>query len=357
MRKLMKERGFDGLYLDPGPNMYYLMGFQTFTLERLTAGIIPLEGDPVLIVPRLDEEKAQLRSRVKDIRSYLDVEDPFKLVQEALEELNLLRGVLGVEDQLPFKEYRQLAEMSPSLEVRSVSALLYEVRRVKSREEIEYIEKALEIVGAGIEAGLEHLEAGRTEVDLAFEVERAMKMRGAESVPFNLILTGKNSAQPHALPGESRVREGDVVVFDVIATYRGYYADITRTAFVGKPTTTHRRIYEVLLEAQLKAIETVRVGVKACVVDKAARDAIREAGYGDYFIHRTGHGLGLEVHEEPYIREDNEEMLEEGMVFTVEPGIYLPGKFGIRIEDNIAVDKGECIVLGKIPKNLESMVT
>lgn len=239
-----------------------------------------------------------------------------------------------------------------SLEVKETSEIFGKLRSIKSADEIELIKKATGITIKGIKAGIEAIKVGVSELSVAFEIEREIKESGGESVPFCIVLSGENSALPHGSTSSRKIEKGDSVVMDIGATYKGYYADITRTVFVGKAGEEQKRIYNMVLKAQESAVNLVRPKVKACQVDAAARKIIEEAGYGKFFTHRTGHGLGLEVHEEPYISQQNEIALEPGMTFTIEPGIYLPGSFGVRIEDNIVVTVKGKEVLTKMPKDL-----
>jgi Xaa-Pro dipeptidase len=353
LRKLAAENGIDGFFVASESNMRYFTGFSALAIERLAAIVIPVNAmEPVLIVPRLEEEKAMKLSFFKDVRSYTDAENPAKLVDKIIKELNLTKGTLGVESFLPFKFYKMLKEASPSLEIREASDVIQKLRSVKSTEEIDLMEKAAKIVINGIKAGIATIKVGTSELSVAFEIERKIKESGGESVPFCIVLSGENSALPHGSTSNRKIRRGDAVVMDIGATFKGYYADVTRTVFVEEPSQKQRQVYDIVLRAQESAVKFVKPQVKACEVDETARKIIGEAGYGEFFTHRTGHGLGLEVHEEPYISQTNKTMLEPGMTFTVEPGIYLPDKFGVRIEDNVVVTEKGRNVLSKMSKNL-----
>jgi Xaa-Pro aminopeptidase len=333
--------------------MRYFTGFSALAIERLAAVVIPARAvKPVLIVPKLEEEKAMKLSVFKDIRSYTDAENPAKVVSEVIKELNLTKATLGIESFLPFKFYKMLREAAPSLEVKEASEIFGKLRSIKTSSEIELMKKAAAITIKGIKAGIEAIKIGASELSVAFEIEREIKESGGESVPFCIVLSGENSALPHGSTSSRKIKKGDAVVMDIGATYKGYYADITRTVFVEEASEEQRKVYNIVLKAQESAVNFVKPKVKACQVDATARKIIEDAGYGQFFTHRTGHGLGLEVHEEPYISQTNEIELEPGMTFTVEPGIYLPGSFGVRIEDNVAVTAKGKEVLTKMPKDL-----
>jgi Xaa-Pro aminopeptidase len=191
-----------------------------------------------------------------------------------------------------------------------------------------------------------------SELEISCAIERTIKESGGESIPFCLVLSGPNSALPHGEASGRRVGGKDIVLMDVGAVYSGYYGDLTRTVFVGRATAKEREVYDVVAEANEAGIKSVRPGVRAEEVDATARRVIEKAGHGEYFTHRTGHGLGLEVHEEPYIAQGNKTILKPGMTFTVEPGIYFFGKFGVRIEDDIAVSKTNGRMLSRMTKEL-----
>lgn len=353
LRGMAEEHGIDGFFVYSEPNMRYFTGFSALAIERLAAVVIPARAmKPVLIVPKLEEEKAVKFSVFKDIRSYTDAENPAKVVSEVIKELNLTKATLGIESFLPFKFYKMLREAAPSLEVKEASEIFGKLRSMKTSSEIELMKKAAAITIKGIKAGIEAIKIGASELSVAFEIEREIKESGGESVPFCIVLSGENSALPHGSTSSRKIKKGDAVVMDIGATYKGYYADITRTVFVEEASEEQKKVYNIVLKAQESAVNFVKPKVKACQVDATARKIIEDAGYGQFFTHRTGHGLGLEVHEEPYISQTNEIELEPGMTFTVEPGIYLPGSFGVRIEDNVAVTARGKEVLTKMPKDL-----
>jgi Xaa-Pro aminopeptidase len=353
LRDMAEEHDIDGFFIVSEPNMRYFTGFSTLAIERLVAAVISTETvEPTLIIPKLEEEKARKSSFFKDIRTYTDAEGPSRVVSEVLKELNLTVATLGVEDSLPFKFYRMIREIAPSLEVKEASAIFDRLRSIKSRSEIEIMRKAADIAVRGIKVGIESIKVGVSELSIALEIERKIIELGGESVPFCLVLSGENSALPHGSTSNRKIKKGDAVVMDIGVTYKGYYADITRTIFVSEVSEEQKRVYNVVLKAQESAVNSVKPWIKAFQVDRVAREIIGKAGYGDLFTHRIGHGLGLEVHEEPYITQTSETMLEPGIVFTIEPGVYLHGSFGVRIEDDILVTEDGKEVLTEMPKDL-----
>jgi Xaa-Pro dipeptidase len=239
-----------------------------------------------------------------------------------------------------------------SLRFQDLGPIAARMRAVKDPDELAALKRAAHIVDIGIAAAASAIAPGITEREVAAAAERAMLAAGADSVPFNAVLAGANSALPHGQTGDYEMREGDMVICDIGATYRGYNGDITRTFAVGKPTPEMARIYGVVYEANRAACQAARPGVTGEQLDSVARDAITRAGFGEYFTHRTGHGLGLEIHEEPYIVQGAKKPLEAGMVFTIEPGVYIPSVGGVRIEDDLALAGDGHLVLTAFPREL-----
>jgi Xaa-Pro aminopeptidase len=308
------------------------------TWDMITAEIIPLDGDPVLVVPRICENWVRQISKIDDIRCYSGAENRKEILKDLL---GKVRGTLGTEDHLPFKIYEQLAAALPQIEIKNASDMLSHARLVKSEEEVESMRKAAGIVEKGVKVGREFIRESITEKEISIEVERAMRRHGAESISYCVVQTGAKTASWDP-PSENRVKKGDLFLMDLSATYNGYHADITRPTVVGEPSEKQKKVHRVVLDAQLKAIDAIRDGVKAGVVNDAARRVIDERGYGKFFPFGIGHGLGLEAHEMPHLTEyrDMEMVLQPGMVMTIEPTINLPGEFGIRIEDDILVTAG-----------------
>lgn len=353
LKKLGRKAGINAFLITTKENMRYFTGLSVLSIERFAATIVPVEnGNPIIIVPKLEEEKAKTQTALKDIRSYSDSENPAILLKKVVKELKLEKAVFGVEATLPFKFYKMLMDVSPKIQAKDTSAFFSQLRSIKSDEELQLIRRAADIVAAGIRAGIESIKPGVSELAISSKIEQTIKEQGGEYVPFCIVLSGENTALPHGETSRRKVSVKDVVLMDVGAVYNGYYADLTRTVFVGEATTKQRKIYEIVAKAQENAIQTVKPNVRAEEIDYAARKIIEDAGYGEYFTHRTGHGLGLEVHEEPYIVHGNKTLLKPGMTFTVEPGIYLPGKFGVRIEDDIAVTEKSRKILSTLEKEI-----
>jgi len=318
-------------------NLLYLAAIPIQSFERFAALLIPAEGEPALILPDLEAERAHELSSIKVVKSYSDEAGPSTVIKATLAELGLNRGKLGVESTLPFGSYGRISAAAPKATILDSTDAVMGLRLKKEPSELAKMRKAGRVVERGMRAGVEAIRIGATELQIGFEIEREIRRLGGEKVPFNAVLAGRNAALPHGESTETKIQKGDCVLMDVSATYEGYYADLTRTVFVGEVSASQRRVYETVLEAQSAAISSIRPGLVAGSLDRKARSVIADAGFGNYFIHRTGHGLGLDVHEEPSITSSCPLILAPGMTFTVEPGIYLPGKLGVRIEDDLAV--------------------
>ena len=353
LRQLAEHQGISGFVISTTPNLRYYAGLSVIAAERFVGTVIPLDSEPVTIVPELERESLKdQRLPFMNILTYTDAEGPRVALERALRGADLARGTLGIEGFLPYKFFVAISRAVPKAKLKDTSSILLDLRLVKTRDEREIMRAAAEAVRKGIDAGIEAVKVGATELEVSFEIEREIKELGCEAVPYCLVLTGKNSVYVHGITSRTRIQKGDALIIDVAATREGYFADLTRTIFVGSATATQRKVYETVHKAQEKAIRSVRPGIPACKVDRAARGIIEHAGYGKYFVHRTGHGLGLEVHEDPSLAEHCTTMLRAGMTFTVEPGIYLPHKYGVRIEDDIAVTGSGNIPLGQCPKDL-----
>lgn len=354
LRERASSEGLEGVLLLPGPNMRYFLGVVTESYERPSLAILSFKGRSSILVPRLDLErvKDQLMIDGMALFSYGDEEDPWAMVASMLSRAGLEKGVLGVEGSVPFRIFMRLKTLREGLALRDIDAIFYELRAVKEEAELAAHKRASTILQEAIRAALADLREGMEERELAFLFERRALTLGADSVPFCLVQSGPNGAKPHVGPTGRRIARGEPVVLDAGVTYEGYHADVTRTVCLGEPSDEVRKVFEAVHEAQSKALQHVRPGIRAEELDRIARGVIAQHGYAPYFIHRTGHGLGLEVHEEPFIREGSSTVLQRGMVFTIEPGIYLPGRFGVRLEDNVAVTADGCENFTYLPKSL-----
>ncbi len=330
-------------------NIFYFTGFKGGV--RL---VIPHGGSPTILVGGVDLTAAEEHFsgtgvQVRHIKVTEKVDD---VLRDVLRELRVRK--LGF-DQLPVRTYRRLVKELGEEALVDIEEGVWALRKVKDEREIAAIRKACEIAVKGMEVVSELIEPGRTELEIAGEVERAMRKAGSEGHPFGTIVaSGPNSALPHARASRKELREGELVVVDLGATYEGYVSDMTRTFVVGKPEAWQEELHVLTLKAQQETVKAVKAGAKACDVDAVARGIITEAGYGPYFVHSLGHGVGIDVHEPPRLAPGVEEALRAGYVVTVEPGIYLPGKGGVRIEDTVLVTGGGREVLTRFPYGLKA---
>ncbi len=352
-KKVMDEKGVDALCLSPSADMYYLTGFWTAPLERLLLCIISQTDPPLFIVPKLYAGQVKTESWIKNVRIWAENIKLMNQLKKILREFRLLTGNIAVHDRLPVSSFRLFQEAAPKARFTSTSTILNQMRIYKSENEIGLMEKAAKLSEIALETTLPELRGGKREFELTARLEYEMRVRGSEGTAFETIVgSGPNGAFPHHTSSDRKIREGDFVVFDLGATYGRYCADFTRTLVVKRLASKMGRIYDAVREAHEEAINTVRPGVAAGTIDHIARRAIMKAGYGKYLVHRTGHGVGLEVHESPYIREGDKTTLEQGMAFSIEPGLYVPGRLGIRIEDVVVITKNGCRPLTKYPTEL-----
>jgi Xaa-Pro aminopeptidase len=333
-RKELGDRGIDALLLGPSADLRYLTGYQAPQLERMTLLVLPAAGDSRLVVPALEAPLARghLGGLDLEVAAWQETEDPVALVRATLAATGATGGRLGVGDQLWSAFLLRLQEALPGAAFAAASTVTRTLRMRKDAEELA----ALARVAAAIDRVVDGLAglrwAGRTELELAGELQAAIR-DGHDEVCFTIVGSGPNAASPHHVAAGRVIQPGDAVVVDIGGRLDGYCSDTTRTLVVGEPPPGFQEAYAVLRAAQLAGCAAVGPGVPAEAVDAACREVIAAAGYGEHFIHRTGHGIGLEEHEDPYLVAGNREPLEPGMTFSVEPGIYLPGRFGARIED------------------------
>ncbi|HEV8488397.1 MAG TPA: Xaa-Pro peptidase family protein [Candidatus Limnocylindrales bacterium] len=354
------DRGFDALLVGVGPDLRYLTGYEALPLERLTMLVVPSGGgDSRLVAPRL--ELAAARAGVRPdvtIVTWEETEDPHALVATLVSDGGRPTKRVGVSDRLWASHLLRLQAALPGVAFESATAVLRDLRMVKDPDEIELLRlaaHAADRVIARIAAGP---LVGRTEADVAREVRERLLVEGHELAEFSIVASGPNSASPHHEASERMIQAGEPVVLDIGGTLGGYGSDITRMVWVTggdparRPDPEYLRLYGVLQDAQEEATGAVRPGVACERIDAVARGIIDAAGFGPNFIHRTGHGIGLEGHEEPYLVAGNGEPLPEGAAFSVEPGIYLEGRYGARIEDIVVCGPSGPIVLNEAPREL-----
>lgn len=340
----------DALVITPSPDMLYLVGYDAPLLERLTVLIAPAGGSPVLIVPELERPRAAASpaGNLMDIEIWRDGEDPFDVVSRALAD----GKAFGATDRMWAMHLLGLQRALPRSTFVLASTVMTRLRVRKDEGEIDLLARA----GRSADASLDRITGegleGRAERDVSRRLSDLLVETGCESAAFAIVGSGPNGASPHHDAGDRTILTGDAVVLDFGGRVGGYCSDLTRTVSVGDPSGETREVHEIVRLAQEAAFQAARPRVPAEEVDRAARRVIADAGYGDRFIHRTGHGIGLEEHEHPYIVEGNSEPLEAGMCFSIEPGIYLEGRFGVRIEDIVTVTEDGATRLNHAPHEL-----
>ena len=351
MRKLKEkiaENGLKGVFLVPGPNMRYYTGGNSLLLERPFFMAVPLDGEPRLVTPTL-EAGPYIRSPLKiDIHSWSDADGPSKAIRDAIAGLDLA-GRWGLQGDMPYAFVDLILKfVQPQFE--NANPILQNIRAVKDAQEVRLLSRSVAILSRSFLAIPDLLRAGMTELELAQKIAHEIHSNGAESVPDILVQSGAMAADGHHLPCPRKLKRKESIVVDASCTYGGYFADITRTFLLGR-NVAFEKLYATLLDAQIAAVKASRPGAPVGLVDEAARSILRTQNLESYFVHRTGHGLGLQVHEEPYIVPNGSELLQPSMAFTVEPGIYMQGKTGLRIEDNLVTnDRGSVVLSKSIPK-------
>ncbi len=337
-----REAGYDGLLIAPGADLSYFADYRPAAVtERITLLVIPADPavQPAMVVPALEHDGAADTRAAAAIRlvDWSDGEDEYVPTaallapdgRYALSDATWSLHLLGLQDRLPNARFEAISRALPML------------RAVKDDDEIDRLAAA----GAAADAAFDDIVstrfAGRTEKDVAADLAALLREHGHEQVDFTLVASGPNGANPHHEPGERTIEDGDMVVLDFGGLMDGYGSDTTRTVHVGEPTDEEHEVFEVVKRAQQAAFDAVAVGVPLQDIDRVARTIIADAGYGEHFIHRVGHGIGMTTHEPPYLVEGERQPIVEGMCFSLEPGIYLPGRFGVRIEDIVvATDNG-----------------
>jgi Xaa-Pro aminopeptidase len=327
------DRAIDALLITPSPDYAYLLGYRAPALERLTCLVVRADGPPALVVPRLEHplalhELAELADGI-EIHPWDETDDPLRLLRAAL------RGArrVALQDQMWARFALRIRAALDPAELVEAGPTMSSLRRIKTPEEIARLRAAAVAADAAMLAITSQRLSGRSEADVSAEVRELLLANGHDVADFAIVASGPNSASPHHNPGERIIGGGDAVVLDIGGTIGGYWSDTSRTAFVGEVPDAFAALYAVLQRAQAAACDAVSPGVPCSAIDATARDIITDAGYGDAFIHRTGHGIGMEGHEEPYIVASNDEPLQEGHAFSVEPGIYVERLWGARIED------------------------
>ncbi|HHY75744.1 MAG TPA: aminopeptidase P family protein [Firmicutes bacterium] len=354
----IREADLSGVALMPGPNLFYMTGLRMGLSERPTLCVVEGRGKITFLMPKLEARKGE--SAAKELAGE-GVEADFDVVAFSDEEgpgeaFSKVFSGAGVKWGFEYRAMR-LLELSlilagiPGLEWVDAGEIMKKLRMIKDESELESMRKASRLADLGADIARKLLAPGRRGIDIAREIETQLKAEGAQAVGMSLA-TGVDTALPHAGTSTREIAEGDLAWLDLMVCVDGYWADITRSYAVGELEPEMKRAYRAVLEANEAARTKARPGMSGAEVDALAREVIESYGYGEYFIHRTGHGLGLEIHEDPYIVASNTSPLAIGSTFTIEPGVYIPGKGGIRIEDDVVMTESGLKSLTAYPRNL-----
>jgi Xaa-Pro aminopeptidase len=344
IKRILSDDHLDGILITCLENVHYLSEF-----TGSDAALVMTETKGYFLTD--SRYTTQAREEVSGFE-IIEYQKKIEGLSDLMNDLEL--GVIGFEaHNVTYGTYRELAEKVSAGELISIDERIRNIRAVKDDEEIGRIKRAIDIASKSLRENMWRITPGTQEKEIALELEFSMRRNGAENIAFDTVVaSGGRAALPHGKASEKRIDNGDSVIIDFGSRYRGYYSDETCTFFSGKLNRRQEEVYQIVKDAHDKAIASIRPGRKAMEIDAIARGWIKEAGYGDYFGHGTGHGVGLAVHENPVIGPESKDILEQGMVFTVEPGIYIPGWGGVRIEDMVLVTENGCEVLTGLSKEI-----
>ena len=350
VREAMAAQGVDTLLLSLGLDLPYLSGYHAMPLERLTMLVVPRDGDATMVIPRLEAPRVAEQPGVFSLLPWSETENPVELVARLVGRAR----VVAFGDQTWARFLVELLPLLPQVEFRRAVDVVGPLRMAKDPSEIAALRSAgaaVDRIAAQLQAGLIPL-VGRTEAEVSADLGARILAEGHQVVNFAIVAAGENAASPHHTPGSRVIHPGELVLCDFGGTMNGYCSDITRCVSLGRPPAEVQAAYDVLHEAQAAAVRAAVVGTPCEEIDRAARRIIEKAGFGEYFVHRTGHGIGMDAHEDPYIVEGNRRPLEAGHAFSIEPGIYLPGRWGMRLEDIVVATEAGPDPLNRVDHSL-----
>ncbi|WP_110927212.1 M24 family metallopeptidase [Bacillus massiliglaciei] len=355
IQQWLQQQDTDAAVITAPDNVFYCSGFLSDPHERLLLMMIFQDAEPLLVCPQMETSDAKRAGWSGEIIGYTDIENPWGKIKQAVSSRNLTLKKIAVEkEHMNVERFEQVQAIFSNPLLISAEEKLRELRMIKTESEMTKIREACRLADFAIETGVSEISEGKTEMEILAAIEYEMKKAGVSQMSFStMVLTGKNGASPHGNPGQTKVQRGDLVLFDLGVVFEGYCSDITRTVAFGDISDQQAEIYETVRLAQEAALAASIPGALCSEVDLAARSLIRSKGYGDFFPHRLGHGLGISVHEYPSLTETSQLSLKPGMVFTIEPGIYVPDIAGVRIEDDVYVTADGHETLTKYPKSLQ----
>jgi len=351
----LKVNNLDSIFITSTANVFYLSNYYTDPHERIIGVFASLSEDPVLLLPSMEMEDAKESGWKYPIIGYHDHENPWELLKKHLIKNENFPQSMGIEkNHLTLERYKQLKNILPETDFKDAQDILANLRVIKNKKEYTLLQHAAQLADLGVETGIKALHEGVSELEVIAQIEYELKKQGVKEMSFStMALFGKKTGSPHGTPGLNKLEKGQIVLFDLGVVFEGYCSDITRTVAYHSLSEKEETIYHTVLEANQKAIKSSEVGVSVKQVDLAAREYINQAGFGDYFNHRVGHGIGIEAHEYPSLHSENELPLKNGMCFTIEPGIYVPNTGGVRIEDMVFMTGKGPEILTKTPKELQ----
>jgi Xaa-Pro dipeptidase len=355
-KKLMSENKIDVLLMEGGTSLKYFSGARWGRSERLFAMILPIKGEPFYIAPKFEESRAKEQTDNATVYCWEENESPYELIKSGLREINLLSGKIGIEETTRYFVSENIQKTIPSLAIVSATSVTAGCRSVKTPHEIELTQIANDIAAEVYKAAVKQLKEGMTEREFAKIISDLFNEFGTEGGA--LVLFGEASAHPHGLVKEVRLKENDIVLMDGGCEVEGYESDITRMAIFGNPTDKMKKNFDLVRKAQDEGLKAAKPGMEAWTVDAAARKVIIDNGYGPgykYFTHRLGHGIGMDGHEWHYLVGGNKYILKAGNMFSNEPGIYIPGEFGIRLEDEMLITESGAKLLLPQQDSFEKM--
>ncbi|MDQ0229498.1 M24 family metallopeptidase [Metabacillus malikii] len=340
------ENNIDMCFIQSKENIFYLSNVYSDPHERLTGLFFFKNTEPIFICPKMEVEQVKDAGWENEIIGYGDEQNPWELIQKHIatnQKVDKIEKIAIEKEVTTYSRYESLLQISSAhCEIVEVDQLMNELRVIKDEHEIYIMQHAAELADYGVEVGISCLREGITEMEVLAKIEYELKKKGIREMSFStMVLFGENSGQPHGNPGLRKLKKGDFVLFDLGVIVDGYCSDITRTVVYKSYTEKQKEIYDIVLKAQMAALSNSQPGTRIGDLDIIARQIITEAGFGNYYPHRLGHGLGINVHEFPSMNENNNHTLKKGMVYTIEPGVYLPDIGGVRIEDDVLItDEG-----------------
>ncbi|ALV22917.1 M24 family metallopeptidase [Carnobacterium antarcticum] len=358
LQQWLRETGTDCLFINDPGNVVYFSGFESEPHERILGLVLFPFADPFLFTPSLEMEDAKKGSWPFDVISYLDNEDPWAIITNEMNQRAAQLKQLAIEkDFLTVMRHEKLAQSLEFSQFIDATPKIQEMKLIKSSDEIERMKEAGKWADTALTIGFNAIKEDVSEQEIVAEIEYQLKKQGIKEMSFEtMVLAGDNAASPHGTSGSRKIKKDEFVLFDLGVVHNGYTSDVTRTIAFGTPSQKAQEIYALVLEAHHAAIAAVKPGVTAGELDAIARNIISEGGYGPYFTHRLGHGLGSSVHEYPSIMQGSNLVIQEGMCFSIEPGIYVPDIAGVRIEDCLYVTKDGCEVFTHTPTAYTSIL-